>query len=46
MEELVDHKYLRDHNEEVGGLAAVEAEGVSVIFVVEMLLKCPGQVEY
>ena len=39
VQELVDHKYLRDDDEEVGGLTAVETEGVSVIFVVEVLLK-------
>ena len=38
VEELVDHKYLGDDNEEVGGLTAVEEEGVSVILVVEVLL--------
>ena len=39
VEELVDDKYLRDHNEEVGRLTEVEEGGVSVVLVVEVLLQ-------
>ena len=39
VEELVDDKYLRDHNEEVGRLTEVEEGGVSVVLVVEVLLE-------
>ena len=43
VEELVDHKYLGDDNEEVGGLTAVEEEGISVVLVVKMLLRMSSQ---
>ena len=39
VQELVDHEYLGDDDEEIGGLAEVEEEGVSVVLVVEVLLE-------